>query len=244
MSDDRPPFAEVFGLLPPYTLEDLDTAYRDRSRTASAAEQRDLDEIHRDGQQYLTFRASRRTWLGHQVDGYSDRADLVERIESVGGSIALESSDYYEYSLGPDFGDVARRLVGITLNGGGFTDTLVEPLLAEPWLADELRVLDLAETQVTPAVLERVAGLQRLVALNLRDTATGSGIPDLVLRIPSLEWIHVGGTGLGWWSRWRLGWSRKDMFVEHRTEVTEPPGDVFGAPHVRLQRRLARFGAG
>jgi hypothetical protein len=199
----------TLGLLPPYTREDVQAAYREKAKTAhpdhggSASDFKTLHEAYERAQEYLKFHLDRRHWLAGQVERYAEQEMVVNEIRRLGGEVEIEQLDWIKRSFG-DFAVVTERLRGIRLRGAAAGDAFLKQLAQRAAALAYLLWLDVSGGPVSD---EGVLGLQALKTLRRLDLS-GTRISDKALRVleglPNLEWLNLAGTSIGWWARWRL----------------------------------------
>jgi hypothetical protein len=173
----------TLGLLPPYTREDVQAAYREKAKTThpdrggSATDFENLHEAYERAQEYVRFHLNRRQWLAAQVERYAAQDMVVNEVRRLGGAIEVEQLDWMKRSFG-DFAVVTEMLRGIRLRGRADGDAFLKYLA------------------------EHAAALEYLLWLDL----SGCQISDqgVVEGVPNLEWLNLAGTSIGWWGRWRL----------------------------------------
>jgi hypothetical protein len=207
---ERPEFMATLGLLPPYSPEDVRMAYRTKAllahpdRGGSASEFVKLHEAYERAREYAAFYASRRQWLGVQVEHYLRQEDVVAEVRRLGGQVELETLGWLHRWIGEDFAAVTERLRGVRLRGLADGDAALNYLAAHKPALQYLASLDLAGTRLSDEALLRLGGLEVLRRLDLAGTpVSGRGLR--VLRaLPELEWLNLGGTSVGLWGRWRL----------------------------------------
>ncbi|HLJ11866.1 MAG TPA: J domain-containing protein [Planctomycetaceae bacterium] len=206
---DRPEFMAVLGLLPPYTLDDVQKAYKARAREAhpdrggANADFLRLREAYEQAQDYVKFIEGRRMWLAAQVEPYLQQQQIVAEIERRGGQVEIESIAWMERSFG-DFATLAERLRGITLRNCADGDAFLKYLGVNGRQLRFLRKLDVGGSALGDSGLESLFELRTLARINLAGTrVTRAGIEKLAA-LPELEWINVAATSVGWWSRWRI----------------------------------------
>src|SRR5262245_40320038 len=118
---ERPDFMVTLGLLPPYSPEDVRMAYRMKAplvhpdRGGSASEFVKLHEAYERAQEYTAFFASRRRWLGVQVEHHLQQEEVVAEVRRLGGQVELETLDWIKRWIGEDFAVVTEKLRGIRL---------------------------------------------------------------------------------------------------------------------------------
>jgi hypothetical protein len=210
---ERPDFMVALGLLPPYSPEDVRMAYRTKAalahpdRGGSAAEFVKLHEAYERAREYAEFYASRRRWLGVQVEQYLRQEEVVAEVRRLGGQVEVESLDWLKHWIGEDFAVVAEKLRGIRLRGLADGDPALHYLAAHRPALQYLLSLDLAGTRFSDGALLRLGGLALLRRLDLARTPVSRRGLRVLAELPELEWLNLGGTSVGLWDRWRLRWS-------------------------------------
>jgi hypothetical protein len=211
---DRPDFMAVLGLLPPYALSDVKMAYRVKVREAhpdrggEVADFIKLEEAYRRAIEYVNFESGRREWIANRVEFHLRQEEIVAEVGRLGGQVEFEQIEWLKGVVGDGFALLADRLRVIRLRGLAAGDTFLAHLAEEPARAPYLAELDLSGSKVTDRGLAKLAGCETLKRLNLAGTAvTDRGLWPLLRALPWLEWINVAGSGIGWWSRWRLRWA-------------------------------------
>ncbi len=200
----------ALGLLPPYTLSDVKSAYRAKALATHpdrGGASDDFIKIHPTYQQameYVEYIGDRRQWIAGQVDCYLRQHEVVEAVERLGGRTEFEEADWLKPHVG-DFVLLAERLrvisVPNTVADDAFLTFLTERLRHVSYLTE----LNLAGTCITDKGLQELKGFGLLRRLDLSGTkATKHGIQAAVKSLPSLEWIGMTGSRVGWLSRWRL----------------------------------------
>lgn len=244
----RPAFMEVLRLLPPYTVADVNSAYKERAKRLHPDAGGDPEDFkalraaYEHALSHARFQESRRTWLADRVERYQQRQDLIARIESAGGACTLQPADSYLYEYGEDFAEILRRLTAVRLGGPAVGDSALEWLRVENPALAEVRLLDLGGTRVSEDALRAASALTGLRCADLRETGvTAAGLEHL-LRLPELEWVHVGGTGIGALARRRLRRQFPRIAFATRSADAPPPADGPVYEHLRLQRRMEELG--
>jgi hypothetical protein len=223
-ADDRPDFMQLLGLLPPYTTEDVHKAYRARAQEAhpdrggSNEQFARLQEAYEQAQQYVGFVGARRDWMAAQVEPYLRQQEIVSEIERRGARAQVTSVDWMQRSFG-DFATLCDRLTGVAIGDSGDADGLLRFLAANARNLRHMNDLDLRGSRLTDEGLLRARTLRGLVRLNLAQTAVSLSGLALLESLPELRWLNVGGTSIGWWSRWRLA-----RAYPHLT-ITPRPGE-------------------
>lgn len=202
----RPDFMVVLGLLPPYVLEDVREAYRQRVLTAhpdrggDAADFNRLSEAYDRAVDYVTFLGDRRTWIATQVESHLLQEEVAAEVRRRGGQVEFERLDWVKDSWGDGFELLADRLRSIRVHNQPDGDALLA-FLGEKRLS-YLTELDLSGSRVTDASLHHLAGCTILQWLDLSNTSvTYSGLRSALQHLPSLRQLNVKGTSLGWFRR-------------------------------------------
>jgi hypothetical protein len=244
----RPSFMELLHLLPPYTVEDVISAYKERTKQVGEEEEADpqtaqkLQSAYERALDHARFQESRRQWLGGRIEVFQERQRLIADIEAAGGTATLQPTDAYLYEYGSDFAEVLRKLVGVSLTGDTVMDGLLDWLNSENPCLGEIRLLDLSHSRVTSRGLEGIGSLAGLRCLDLRGTDVSANVVDSLASLHSLEWLHVGSTAIGALSRQRLKKKLPRLTIATNDDEAIPPADGPEYEHMRLQRRLADLG--
>jgi hypothetical protein len=206
---ERPDFMVTLGLLPPYTLEDVRTAYRAKvliahpDRGGEAAAFHKLQEAYDRALQYVQFRSDRRRWVAAWVEPYLRQEEVTEEVRRLGGQVQVDQIDWMKRSFG-DFFTLFDQLRGIRLrglaDGDRFLHYLAEHRPALPYLIH----LDLAGSRVSDEGVLRLGKFELLRRLNLAGTAVSRKGLQVLKSLPNLEWLNLAGTSVGWWGRWCL----------------------------------------
>jgi hypothetical protein len=201
----------VLGLLPPYTAEDVKAAYRIKvmeahpDRGGNPADFMRIQQAYERAVEYVSFRGDRRAWIAHQVDIHLRQEEVAAEVARLGGVVERESTDWLRKSLGDGFLLLVDRMRRIQVHGAEAGDAFLAFLGEQPRRAPYLTELDVADCRVTDQGLAHLAGYEVLTRLDVSGTAvTRRGLQALMKTLPLLEWVQVGRTRLGWWSRWRL----------------------------------------
>lgn len=148
--------------------------------------------------------ASRMDWLSGQVERYLRRIDVVEQIESLGGSADLREVPWITRSCGEDYSQVADKLVGVHLNGPGITSETLDLLVDEHDVFTDLEMLDLSGTAIDDGAMRCLKALPNLHHLDITNTAVTAAGLEVLAHLPHLKTLWLMGTPVGWWTRWRL----------------------------------------
>jgi hypothetical protein len=216
----RPAFLVVLGLIPPISLEDVKQAYLEKAKTAhpdrggSADQFVRLQKAFEQATEYARFKAGRMQWLSQWVGQYADQEQVIGEIRALGGSVEVESCDWLVTSIGSDFGTVLDRLVAIRLAGPQIDDSVLLHLGTQRRTLVGLRRLALIDTQVTSVGLRELRHFDSLRHLDLSGTRVSRWDVQAFLQDhDQLETIVLRNTGIGWWSRMRLRFSRRGLAV-------------------------------
>jgi len=206
--EERPPFMATLGLLPPYTPEDIQAAYREKAKTAhpdrggTPAEFQKLHEAFERAQEYVRFRVDRRRWLAARVERYVEQDEVGNEVRRLGGVVEVQQIDWIKQSFG-DFAVMTEMLRAIRLRG--LTNDAFLSYLADHATALEyLRWLDVSGSRISDDAVLRLQAISGLRALDLSDTPISAKALEVVQGLQNLEWLNLGGTAISWWSRWRL----------------------------------------
>jgi hypothetical protein len=208
--DSRPDFMMLLGLLPPYTLEDVEKAHKARAREAHpdhGGSQHDflrVQEAYASARDYVQFHDGRRQWLAAQVEPYLRQQEIVATILEHGGAAQIEQVDWMARSDG-DFAVLAERLRTVALRGHQRADELAAYLGQHAKDLRYLQELDLSQSSITDAGLRGLEPLRSLRRLNLAETNISVAGLDLLSALPEIERVNIARTKIGAFTRWRLG---------------------------------------
>jgi hypothetical protein len=228
---ERPSFMVVLGLLPPYELEDVKAAYREKvlvahpDRGGDPADFIRLKEAYDQALEYATFRGSRRAWIAAQVEPHLQQEEVTAEVLRRGGRVEVERLNWMEKSWGDGFCLLGERLRHIFVrdmaDGDRFLAFLGEHRL--PYLVG----VDVAGSRVSGEGLRRLAGYELLRWLDVSGTdVDGPALGSLVKCLPSLRWLNVRETRLGWWARWQLRRGRPRLRVVAEASPAVRPGNA------------------
>jgi hypothetical protein len=223
-SDDkcRPAFMVTLGLLPPYTLSDVQSAFRVKAlethpdRGGAKADFLKVQEAYDQAIEYVQFTGDRRRWIADQVERHLRQQEVAAEVQRLGGQTEFEEPDWIMPCVG-DFVVLADRLRVITLQNTAADDAFLGFLAGQSPRAPYLTDLNLAGTPITDNGLQELTGLGLLRRLDLSGTRiTNRGLQAVVRSLTSLEWVGVAGSGVGWLARWRLHRLLSGRDAEHR----------------------------
>jgi hypothetical protein len=199
----------TLGLLPPYTLEDIHAAYREKAKTThpdrggSAADFEALHEAYERALEYMKFHRDRREWLAFQVERYAEQNRVENEVRRLGGTVEVEQIDWMKESFG-DFAVVTDRLRGIRLRDLADGDACLKFLGERPEALRYLQWLDLSDSQISDEGVLQLQSLKGLRRLDLSGTPISKKALRVVNSLPNLEWLSLAGTYIHWWTRWNL----------------------------------------
>ncbi len=203
---DHPSYMTVLGLLPPYELEDIKVAYREKAKLAhpdhggDPAEFMRLKEAYDQAVEYYEYRGSRRAWIAAQVEQYIRQEEVITEVLRRGGRVEIERLEWIEKSWGEGFSYLADRLRHIYLRNMTDGDTFIK-FLSDQKLA-YLAGLDISGSKASNQSLLLIADFEVLRWLDV----SGTGIKrrtlqTIVNKLQSLEWLNVRNTRMGWIGR-------------------------------------------
>ncbi|HWB10611.1 MAG TPA: J domain-containing protein [Pirellulales bacterium] len=219
----------ALGLLPPYELADVKEAYRAKvflahpDRGGDPADFIRLQQAYDQAVEYATFRGSRREWIAAKVEQHLQQEEVVAEVLRRGGRVEVERFAWMEKSWGDGFPLLAERLRHIFVrdmaDGDGFLAFLADHRI--PYLLG----LDLAGSRVSAKGLHRLAGYEVMRWLDLSGTDVDRPVlQPLLYVLPSLEWLNVRQTRLGWWDRRQLRRARPGLRVVAEVSPAVQPG--------------------
>jgi hypothetical protein len=232
--------------LPPYSVTDVKKAYRDKARRLhpdAGGDPQDFKALtfaYERALEYAEFRASRRQWLGNRIERYAVRETMIEQIEKLGGQYRLGPAQDYLDDFGGDFAEVIRTLVEIRLSGSGITDEALAWTEAIGDVGGEVRTLQVRDAKLSAQGLLRLSAFGSLRALDLRGTHINREGLAVLDRLPALEWVHLGRTGVGFWGRRRIRREYPRIEVVAKRSA-EPPPDSHWDDSLNMLRRVGNL---
>ncbi len=228
-------FMTTLGLLPPYALDDVKSAYRVKvlhahpDRGGSVSEFVKIQEAYERAVDYVGYCGDHRKWIADHVDFYHRQREAADEVRRLGGQVEFEEIDWLRQSVG-DFAWLAERLRVIRLADTAADDAFLAFLAEQPLRTPYLLELDLSGTRVSDKGLHALSGLHLLQRLDIsRTRVTRRAVSAIVGSLPVLDEVGLTGTAVGWLSRWRLHAmlrQRKEdndrlKFLRHLTEAAE-----------------------
>src|SRR5262249_30504000 len=130
----RPEFMAVLGLAPPYALEDVREAYRQRALTAHPDRGGNADEFNRLSEaydraiEYVKFHGDRRAWIAMRVECHLLQEEVTAEVQRRKGQIDVERMDWLKDSWGEGFELLGDQLRAIRVRGQADGDRFAEYL--------------------------------------------------------------------------------------------------------------------
>jgi hypothetical protein len=193
----------TLGLAPPYVLEDVLQAYRDKVKDAhpdrggTVAAFNEVQTAFERAQAYLEFRGDRRGWIAAKMSRYTELRTAVERLQRLGAVVTTHAPDWLENSFG-DFAQLSETARIVRLEGSADGDALIRALVADHHALRDIESLALPKCRLTDQAVLSLAPFQQLKHLDLSDTPVTALILDLIDAIESLETLNLEGTQIGW----------------------------------------------
>lgn len=206
---ERPEYMATLGLLPPYSLDDVHEAYREKAKTThpdhggTTVDFRKLHEAYEQAQEYVRFHLDRRQWLAARVERYAAQETVANEVRRLGGTIEMEQFDWIKRSFG-DFAVLTEMLRGIRLRGSAAGDVFLNYLGDHAAALQYLLWLDVSGSRISDQGVSRLRAIKSLRWLNLSGTPISPAALSIVEHMPDLRWLNVAGTSIGWWARFRL----------------------------------------
>ena len=147
-------FMATLSLLPPYSLDDVKSAYRAKvlkthpDRGGSTHEFLKIQEAYERAVEYVEHCGDRRKWIADHIDSYRRQWEVAAAVERLGGQVVFEEVDWLAQSVG-DFAVLVERLRVIRLRDTAADDAFLMFLAEEPPRTPYLFELDLAGTRIT-----------------------------------------------------------------------------------------------
>jgi hypothetical protein len=205
-ASDRPAFAVTLGLLPPYSMDDVKRAYREKVKDAHpdrGGERDTFDRIQQafeEAGEYLKFRSDRRLWIAARMDEYLGVESLIERLRALGAEVDSTMLDWVRRSFG-DFANLTESIIGVRLTDSTNVAELVDTMIGERASLPGLKRLSLAGCPVDNLLALELRAFKSLAELDLSRTPITDRALTVVDFLPDLVSLNIEGTSIGWWSR-------------------------------------------
>jgi hypothetical protein len=202
-ADHRPDFMVTLGLMPPYAVEDVKQAYRDKVKDAhpdrggSVQAFNEIQQAFERAQAYLEFRGDRRAWIAGRMARYAELQQAIERLKKLGADVTTFAPAWLEQSFG-DFAQLTETVKVVRLEGPADGDGLIASLVADLHLFRELETLALPRCWVSDQSVLSLAPFQQLKHLDLSGTRVTALVLDIIDQIEMLETLNLDGTKVGW----------------------------------------------
>jgi hypothetical protein len=199
----------TLGLSPPYVLEDVKQAYREKARAThpdrggSPAAFNEVQQAFERAQAYLEFRADRRGWIAAKMTRYAALQQAVEQLRRLGATVDAQAPQWLQQSFG-DFAQLTESVKSVTLAGPADGDALIRALVAHQPSLRELQILELSGCRVSDDAVLSLGAFQQLRRLDLSRTPATRRALAIVDAIESLQELVLDGASIGWWPRRRV----------------------------------------
>lgn len=206
LGSDRPAFAVTLGLMPPYSMDDVKRAYRDKVKDAHPDRGGDRDTFERiqrafeEAGEYLKFRQDRRLWIAARMDEYVSVAHLIDRLEKLGAKVDSTMLDWVRQSFG-DFANLTESITGVHLHDSKNAAALVDVMVDELPSLPGLKRLSLADCDVDNLLALELRFFKSVAELDLSRTQITDRALKVIEFLPDLVSLNIEGTQIGWWAR-------------------------------------------
>jgi len=206
---NRPVFAVTLGLLPPYTMDDVKRAYREKVKDAHPDRGGDraafdrIQHAYEEAGAYLKFRSDRRLWIAARMDEYLGVVSLIERLQVLGAEVDSSTLDWIQRSFG-DFANLTESIAGIELHDSNNAAELVDVMIGEQASLPGLKRLSLAGCPVDNLLALELRVFKSLAELDLSRTQISDRALTVVEFLPDLVTLNIDDTQVGWWARQKV----------------------------------------
>jgi hypothetical protein len=208
---ERPQFAVVLGLMPPYTLDDVKRAYLAKVKDAHpdrGGDRADFDRVqtaYEQANEYLAFRGDRRQWIAARMEEYVAIEALLARLRDLGATVETTTLDWVKRSFG-DFAGLTESIVAVRAERMANVSQLIDLLTSERTILAGLKRLALPGSGVTDAQALQLRVHRNLTHLDLSENPISARTAVALSNwLPQLQEFHLAGVSLGWWPRLKLG---------------------------------------
>ena len=203
---DRPEYMEILGLSPPYAMEDVKKAYRDRvmqvhpDQGGSRDEFAQLQDAFDQASKHLETRVDRREWIAGQVDSYVVMQDVVEVLDRLGAEVTTNALDWLEQSFG-EFAQLTETILAVRLENSNEGDALIEALVQDPSILIGMARIEIPGCIVSDASVLKLGKIKNLQQIDLSRTPVTKACLVLIDQLPELRELRLEKTKVGWWQR-------------------------------------------
>ncbi len=232
LTNKRPEFMATLGLLPPYELDDVKRAYRDKIKTAHPDHGgeinhfRSIQTAYEHALHYIEFSSNKRQWIADRMDGYLARQDVENRLRDLGAHVTIFEADSLRNSFG-EFAELAATIDSVELSDSDQGPPLVELLVSEQGILTGLRQLTLAGSQIQDKHALRLSCFPSLESLDLSRNQVTSGVARLVEEIPTMLELNLEKTRVGWLSRRRIDGQLRRRAEKRAAAVALNPYELY-----------------
>ena len=204
--DHRPEFMVTLGLAPPYAIEDVKQAYREKARAThpdrggSAAAFAAVHEAFERAQAYLEFRQDRRGWIAGKMARYAALQDAIAQLEQLGAEVTAYAPEWLEQSYG-DFAQLTEHVTKIRLADSPAPTPFIDAMVENYASLRELQTLELPGCRLTDNDVLHLSVFQQLRKLDLSRTPITKQSLAVVDAIESLRELNLDDTSIGWWAK-------------------------------------------
>ncbi|MGD9636198.1 MAG: hypothetical protein AB7G28_16335 [Pirellulales bacterium] len=209
LGPNRPAFAVVLGLLPPYTMQDVKRAYREKVKDSHPDRGGDRNEFERiqkafeEAGEYLKFRSDRRIWIAARMEEYVAVGKLIEKLQALGATVDSTLLDWVRQSFG-DFADLTVSITGVKLENSPRAAEMIDLMIDELGSLPGLKRLSLAGSKVDNLLALQLRVFKTLAQLDLSRTQVNDRALTVVQFLPDLVDLNVDGTSVGWWAKHKV----------------------------------------
>jgi hypothetical protein len=198
----------TLGLAPPYAIEDIHQAYREKAKRAhpdrggSVAEFIAIQQAFERAQAYMEYRTDRRAWIAGKMARYVALEQAIARVSRCGVSVVTLAPAWLQQSYG-DFAQLTETPAIARAENATNGDAIIAALVDDHVALRELESLELPGCRVSDNAVLRLATFPMLRRLDLSRTPVTRRVLALVDELPQLESLDLEGSRVGWWLRRR-----------------------------------------
>jgi hypothetical protein len=208
-ADSRPDYMILMGLNPPYALEDIQAAYREKAkqthpdRGGSVADFEKLQAAYEQATEHLTFREDRRAWIAKEMEHFLAIQSLRTSLEKFGAQVTTGSATWKERSFG-DFAQLTENITAVTLHQSPHGPEVLVLLGEQAALLTQLQRLELTDSEIEDDVIQLLGRLSYLQTLDLSGNPITSNIEVAIGKLKNLRELKLKRTSVGCFSHWRM----------------------------------------